>query len=119
MPDDDYSTLELIGIGFLITWERQARIERTLDKILRMEKHEMATIQELLDDETVETTELGQLVTVVSGQQDTIAAQAQTIADLQAQQGQLTPEQQAQLDAINAAQKANEATITSLLPAAP
>jgi multidrug resistance efflux pump len=79
----------------------------------------MATIQELLDDENVETGDIAQLVTVVQSQQATIAAQAQTIADLQANAGQLTPEQQATLDATNAAQKANEATLESLLPPAP
>ena len=84
--------------------------------LLEREDLEMATIQEILDDENVETGDLAQLVDVVKSQQDTIAQQQQVIADLQASQGQLTPEQQAQLDAIKAAQDANDATIKSLLP---
>lgn len=102
---------DLIGLGYLA-------LDAKLNRILRNEKRLMATIQEILDDENTETGDLAQLVDVVNSQQATIAAQAQTIADLQAQQGNLTPEQQATLDAVNAAQKANEQTITSLLPPA-
>ncbi len=78
----------------------------------------VATIQEILDDETTETADLATLVTVVQGLQQSVTDLQALVAELQASAGGLTPEQQASLDAINAAQDANDATIKSLLPPA-
>ena len=109
------------NLVFMFSWleERLRRMERVLLVLVQQGRAEMATIQEILDDENTETGDLAALVTVVHSQQDTIATQTQLIADLQASQGQLTPEQQAQLDAINVTQDENRATIQSLLPPAP
>jgi hypothetical protein len=39
---DDYTTLDLIGFGFLETWDRLDRIERTLHRILKQGAQIMA-----------------------------------------------------------------------------
>ncbi len=89
-----------------------------LSKLEEMDTHIMATIQEILDDETTETADLATLVTVVQGLQQSVTDLQALVAELQASAGGLTPEQQSALDAINAAQDANDATIKSLLPPA-
>ncbi len=108
--------------GFYEVLRRLAIYEHSdgqkLSQIYAKENELMATIQDILDDETTETADLATLVTVVQGLQQSVTDLQALVAELQASAGGLTPEQQASLDAINAAQDANDATIKSLLPPA-
>ncbi len=96
----DLTTLDLFGIGFLITWDHLNRIETKLDQT---KEAIMATLAGLVTDDNDLATEVGNLIAAYDA---LIAAQAA---------GTLTADQQAQVDAADATLQATKASVVAAL----
>ena len=98
------------------TRDQLSRIEAKLDLLLRKEIRQMATLQDVLSSVTDERTRIDGLVALTSGL-------AQQLKDALQAGGQLTPEIQAQIDAVFGAVESNKAAVQAAIdagtPAAP
>ncbi len=69
-----YSTQDLIGIGFLVTWEQLDRIEYQLARLQATENHEMAALDQITADVAANTDATNSAIALLTALHDELVA---------------------------------------------
>ncbi len=100
MRHDDLTTQELVGIGFLITWDALDRLERKINRLLKLENQEMADLTQITADVTANGDAVASAVTLLTQLHDEIVAAGTDPAALAALASSLEANTQALADAV-------------------